>query len=89
MATSSLLVAGVVLPAPYVIEAAGPTFNTVGAHHDKQLVKIQGAPTYPSDGQLDLTTVYVKGGPSGRINSINALLGRVQGVLGDHGVGGV
>ena len=75
VATSSLLVAGVVLPAPYVIEAAGPTFNTVGAHQDKQLVKIQGAPTYPSDGQLDLTTVYVTGGPSGRINSINALLG--------------
>lgn len=72
---SVLLVAGVVLPAPYVIEAAGPTFNTVGSHDDKQLVKITGAETYPSDGQLDLTTVYVRGGPSGRINSINAILG--------------
>lgn len=72
---SILLVAGVVLPAPYVIEAAGPTFNTVGSIDDKQLVKITGAKTYPSDGQLDLTTVYVKGGPSGRINSVNAVLG--------------
>ena len=69
------MVAGVVLPAPYVIEAAGPTFNTVGTADDKQLVKIDGAPTYPSDGQLDLTTVYVKGGPSGRVNSVNAVLG--------------
>ena len=50
-------------------------FNTVGSHDDKQLVKITGAPTYPSDGRLDLTTVYVTGGPSGRLNSINALLG--------------
>ncbi|RKQ36725.1 YlbL family protein [Kocuria tytonis] len=73
--TAVLLVAGVVLPAPYVIEAAGPTFNTVGTHDDRQLVKIDGATTYPSDGQLDLTTVYVRGGPSGRINSINAVLG--------------
>ena len=73
--TSVLMVAGVVLPAPYVIEAAGPTFNTVGTVDDKQLVKIDGAPTYPSDGQLDLTTVYVKGGPSGRVNSVNAVLG--------------
>lgn len=73
--TTVLLLAGVVLPAPYVVESAGPTFNTVGSHDDKQLVKITGAPTYPSDGRLDLTTVYVTGGPSGRLNSINALLG--------------
>ncbi|MDO4918899.1 PDZ domain-containing protein [Kocuria sp.] len=73
--TSVLMVAGVVLPAPYVVEAAGPTFNTLGSQDDKQLVKITGAPTYPSRGQLDLTTVYVKGGPSGRINSVTALLG--------------
>ena len=73
--TTVLLLAGVVLPAPYVVESAGPTFNTVGSHDDKQLVKITGAPTFPSDGRLDLTTVYVTGGPSGRLNSINALLG--------------
>lgn len=75
LATSVLLVAAVVIPAPYVVESAGPTFNTVGTHDDKQLVKIGGAPTYPSDGQLDLTTVYVTGGPSGRLNAVNALLG--------------
>lgn len=70
-----LLVAGVVLPAPFVVESAGPTFNTVGQHRGHQLVRIEGAKTYPSQGRLDLTTVYVAGGPSGRVNSVNALLG--------------
>lgn len=70
-----LLVAGVVAPAPFVVESAGPTFNTVGEYEGHQLVRIEGAKSYPSGGRLDLTTVYVAGGPSGRVNSINALLG--------------
>lgn len=70
-----LLVVGVVAPAPFVVESAGPTFNTLGDHQGHQLVKIEDAKTYPSRGRLDLTTVYVAGGPSGRVNSVNALLG--------------
>ena len=74
-ATSALLLAGVLLPAPFVVESAGPTFNTVGEHEDKELVHIEGARTYPSEGTLDLTTVYVKGGPAGHVNTTNTLLG--------------
>lgn len=72
---SLLLVAGVLLPAPFVVESAGPTFNTVGEHEDQQLVRIEGATAYPSQGTLDLTTVYVKGGPAGHVNSLNVLWG--------------
>lgn len=74
MGTAALLIAGVVLPAPFVVESSGPTFNTVGEYEDQQLVSIEGAQTYPSDGKLDLTTVYVKGGPAGRVNAVNVLM---------------
>ncbi|WP_344224177.1 YlbL family protein [Kocuria atrinae] len=74
MGTAALLIAGVVLPAPFVVESSGPTFNTVGEYEDHQLVSIEGAQTYPSDGKLDLTTVYVKGGPAGRVNAVNVLM---------------
>ncbi len=73
MGTAALLIAGVVLPAPFVVESSGPTFNTVGQYEDRQLVRIEGAETYPSDGKLDLTTVYVKGGPAGHVNALNVL----------------
>lgn len=75
LGTAALLIAGGVLPAPFVIESSGPTFNTVGQFEDHQLVSIEGAQTYPSDGKLDLTTVYVKGGPAGQVNAVNVLLG--------------
>ena len=75
MGTAALLIAGVVIPAPFVIESSGPTFNTVGQFEDRELVRIDGAQTYPSEGNLDLTTVYVKGGPSGHVNAVNVLLG--------------
>jgi PDZ domain-containing protein len=68
-----LLLAGTVLPAPYVIEAPGPTFNTVGEHDGRQLLGVTGAPTYPSDSVLDLTTVYVTGGPSQNVNVLTVL----------------
>lgn len=74
MGTAALLIGGVVLPAPFVIESSGPTFNTVGQYDGRQLVRIDGAETYPSDGKLDLTTVYVKGGPAGRVNAVNVLV---------------
>ena len=74
MGTAALLIAGVVLPAPFVIESSGPTFNTVGQFENRELVHIEGAETYPSEGKLDLTTVYVKGGPSGAVNAVNVLL---------------
>lgn len=73
LGSAGLLLAGTVLPAPFVIEAPGPTFNTVGQHDGRQLLGISGAPTYPSESVLDLTTVYVTGGPSKNINALTVL----------------
>jgi PDZ domain-containing protein len=65
------------LPAPYVVESPGPTFNTVGTvtrdGEETPLIEIDGAPTYPTDGELDLTTVYVSGGPGTTMSFLEAV----------------
>ena len=53
---------------PYVIESPGPTFNTLGQDHGKPVIQVSGHETYPAAGSLDLTTVYVNGGPNGTVN---------------------
>ncbi|MFF2843780.1 PDZ domain-containing protein [Paenarthrobacter sp. NPDC057981] len=51
------------LPVPYVIESAGPTFNTLGKDGDKPVISISGHDSFPAKGNLDLTTVVMTGGP--------------------------
>ncbi|UXM90378.1 PDZ domain-containing protein [Paenarthrobacter sp. JL.01a] len=51
------------LPVPYVIESAGPTFNTLGKDGDKAVISISGHESFPAKGNLDLTTVVMTGGP--------------------------
>ncbi|PVU84000.1 signal protein PDZ [Cellulomonas sp. WB94] len=52
-----------VVPAPYVVSSPGPTRDTLGEQGGTPLISIAGAPTYPSTGQLRLTTVSATGGP--------------------------
>ncbi len=51
------------LPVPYVVFSPGSTANTLGDADGKALVSISGHATYPTKGQLLLTTVLVRGGP--------------------------
>jgi PDZ domain-containing protein len=55
------------LPSPYVIQAPGPVFDTLGtAEHDGEeipLIEIPDEETFPTDGSLDLLTVSVIGRP--------------------------
>ncbi|MCC3294858.1 PDZ domain-containing protein [Arthrobacter sp. zg-Y411] len=67
--------AAVLLPAQYVVESPGPTFNTLGSAGDKDIIEIEGRTSYPADGELDLTTVYVSGGPSTNISIFQAVGG--------------
>ena len=74
--TSTLLVAGllalglavlaVVVPVPLVALGPGPTFNTLGKVDDKPVIAVQGLPTYPPSGNLNLTTVSVTDRPHAR-----------------------
>lgn len=52
---------GVVLlvPVPYVVMSPGLTENTIGNFDGKPVIEITGTRTYPTSGQLDLTTVSV------------------------------
>lgn len=55
--TSLLIAALTVIPSPYAIGTAGPTFDTLGEVEGVPLVSISGAPTYDTTGELRLTTV--------------------------------
>jgi len=56
---SILIAVLTVLPAGFAIGGPGPTFDTLGEKDGTPLVQISGAPTYPSTGELRLTTVSV------------------------------
>ena len=51
------------LPSPYVVETPGPTFDTLGATDAGPLITIDGAETYPTEGELRLLTVSLLGNP--------------------------
>lgn len=65
-----LILVGITLfiPSPYTIQAPGPTFDTLeqveadGTTHN--MVEIDGAETFPTDGRLDMTTISVSGPPT-------------------------
>lgn len=56
----ALLVLGLFVPVPYVSLGPGPTYDTLGAVQGVQIVRIDGAETFPTNGQLRMTTVSVK-----------------------------
>ncbi|WP_346927845.1 S16 family serine protease [uncultured Arthrobacter sp.] len=60
------------LPVPYVVESPGPTFNTLGNDNGKPVISVTGHETFPAKGNLDLTTVYVDGGPNGPVTVVEA-----------------
>lgn len=65
--TSRVLIAAVTVfilfafltPLPYVIMSPGPATNTLGIDQKIPLITIKGHATYPTDGELALTTVSV------------------------------
>ncbi len=69
---AALGIAAVSLPVPYVIESPGPTFNTIGQDNGKPVINVSGHETFPAKGSLDLTTVYVDGGPNGPVSVVEA-----------------
>ena len=59
----AMIVGGALIPVPYVIERPGPAIDVLGEYQDEQILVIDGAETYDTDGSLMLTTVSVDGGP--------------------------
>jgi PDZ domain-containing protein len=55
----ALAVVAALLPVPYVTMGPGPTVNVLGKSDDKPIIEVKGHRTYPTDGDLRLTTVSV------------------------------
>ncbi len=68
-----LVAVGAMLPMPYVALSPGPVFDTLGEQDGQPLIEIEGTPTYPTEGRLDLTTVSERGGPRSRLGLLTAL----------------
>jgi Lon-like protease len=51
------------VPSPYVVEVPGPTYDTLGQTDAGPLIAIQGAETYPTEGELRLLTLAWFGNP--------------------------
>lgn len=54
-----LLAVAALLPVPYVTMNPGPTVNVLGDSRNKPIIEVKGHQTYPTSGDLRLTTVSV------------------------------
>jgi PDZ domain-containing protein len=65
--TAVIAVGLATLPAPYVIDNPGPTYDTLGvvttAEGEFELIAISGSPVFETAGELRLTTVTRSGNP--------------------------
>lgn len=59
VAVVALLAVASLFSVPYVIYSPGPLEDTLGEYEGKAVVQVDGAETYPTSGELDLTTVGV------------------------------
>ena len=75
LATSVLVGLLAIIPAPYAVNGPGPTRNVLGEVDGAPLIEVEGAPTYPSTGELLLTTISGIGGPGYRAYLLNVLEG--------------
>lgn len=55
----ALVAVAALFPVPYVVYSPGPVENTLGEYDGQKVIQVEGAPTYPTSGNLDLTTVGV------------------------------
>lgn len=64
LVTFVLLLAMMLRAVPYGIQAPGPTVDTLGTSGDVPLIAVEDdTPTFPTSGELLLTTVTTAGGP--------------------------
>ncbi|MEU6012988.1 PDZ domain-containing protein [Streptomyces sp. NPDC047515] len=70
----ALLCAGVLIKVPYSEMSPGPTVNTLGKVDGEPVLQISGHKTYPTSGNLNMTTVRVTGADY-RMNLVEAVYG--------------
>jgi Lon-like protease len=60
------------VPVPYVTMSPGPTINVLGKNKDQPIIAVTGHRTYPTKGELRLTTVSVTN-PNRKIGLVEAM----------------
>ena len=63
------------IPVPYVLTTPGPVFNTIGKVSEIDLISISGTETFPTEGELNMTTVRETGGPQDGLDIFQAIWG--------------
>ncbi len=78
----SLFSAAMLLPVPYVTMSPGPTVDVLGKRAARTIIEVDGHPTYPTQGELRLTTVSVTkpGRPVGLGETLGAWFDRTRAV---------
>lgn len=67
-----LFAVAALLPVPYVTMSPGPTINVLGRTGGKPIIDVSGRKTYPTEGELRLTTVSITG-PSQDLTLVEAM----------------
>ena len=73
----ALFCAAVLIKVPYSEMSPGPTYNTLGTQSGQQVITISGRKTYPTTGNLNMTTVEVTDA-NYRMNLVEAVSGWLQ-----------
>lgn len=75
LAVFALLLVMMLVPVPYGVQAPGPTVNTLGSADGTPLIAVDGTDTYPTSGELLLTTVTTAGGPGYPVETADVIQG--------------
>ena len=70
-----VLVAVDLVKVPYVRLSPGPVFDVLGEADGEPVITVEGAKVFPTQGQLDMTTVSERGGPFGSMTLFEAFTG--------------
>jgi len=75
MVSLILLVISGLIRVPYVLITPGPAYSTIGEISGQQFITISGTQTFPTEGDLFMTTVSEFGGPDEGIDLFQAIWG--------------
>lgn len=71
-----VVVLGVAIPMPYVVESPGPTFDVLASRDNVPMIELQTKNVAPkSNGQLRMVTVSSHGGPGQHVTAAEVLWG--------------
>ncbi len=65
-------------PVPYAALSPGPVSNVLGSTGDTPMIDVSGRQTYPTNGELDLLTASVRGGPNNSLSMAEVVSGWVD-----------